>query len=431
MSLFSLPQAPAPLGDISKWSYQRIESSSGFNSANPAGTSHLFRVQPSGLRWWVPSRSYFRVRTVIQDNTAAKPADAGPVMGFCANFINTMEVRIGGTVVSQVNTNLAQVDAIHTRTTKSGEWLQSAGEALNRWSSSRPNDDDFKSDTYEFCWTPPLGFFQIPHALPGMQVDINLVINPNFQRDCVEAYLGGTVIANDVTVTITDFSFHCAMIEGIRADDEKFALNLNEWQAQILPLQTTLSSQLSQFDVNPMTNMLAVALQDQRQNTSLNARSRFEVYSDNYSLAYQGINALTQIQLEYDGVYYPDRFSDPRVTVDAEGADLKRQDIQQYLEQSLASGQLFTSAGPENTKEWTDRGRFFLFQTPRDGTSTATRVLTHTTLGNTVKTSSTVPTLITLPNAAVILFSRAPKAFLVRTADSRVVQVEGSLLATR
>ena len=59
------------------------------------------------------------------------------------------------------------------------------------------------------------------------------------------------------------------------------------------------------------------------------------------------------------------------------------------------------------------------------------RVLTHTTLGNTVETSAADATANTLPNAAVILFSRAPKAFLVRTADSRLVQVEGSLLATR
>lgn len=430
MSLFSLPQEPAPLGDISKWSYQRVESSSGFNSANPAGTSHLFRVQPSGLRWWVPSRSYFRVRCEIKNAANAAPADAGPAMGFCANFINTMEVRIGGTVVSQINTNMAQIDAMNVRTTKSGTWLNNVGNELNGWAAARPtaNPQLF----YEFVWTPPLGFFQIPHALPGMQVDINLVINPNFNRDCIETFENGTAIASAVTVTITDFSFHCAMIDGIRADDEKFALNLNEWQAQILPLQATQSTQLSQFDVNPMTNMLSVALQDQRQSTSFNSRSRLDVYSTNYSLSYQGTDALTQLQLEYDGSYYPDRFSDPQVVVGDDGkAAAKRQDIQQYLEQGLASGQLFTSAGPETVLDWTLRGRFFLFQTPRDGTSTATRVLVHTTLGNTVDTSRTDATQIVLPNAAVVLFSRAPKAFLVRTADSRVVQVEGSLLATR
>jgi hypothetical protein len=430
MSLFSLPQEPAPLGDISKWSYQRVESSSGFNSQNPAGTSHLFRIQPSGLRWWVPSRSYFRVRCEIKNAANVASPVAGPAMGFCANFINTMEVRIGGTVVSQINTNMAQIDAIHNRTTKSGTWLNGAGDELNGWSSARPTTST--QTFYEFCWTPPLGFFQIPHALPGMQVDINLVINPNFVRDCVETFEGVTTIASPVNVTIQDFSFHAAVIDGIRADDEKFALNLNEWQCQILPLQTSLSSQLSQFDVNPMTNMLGVALQDQRQNSNFNSRSRLEVFSTNYSLSLQGADALTQIQLEYDGSYYPDRYSDPQVDIASDGTvSVRRQDIQQYLEQSLATGQLFSSAGPESVKDWTLRGRFFLFQTPRDGTSTATRVLVHTTLGNTVNTAAADATQITLPNAAVVLFSRAPKAFLVRTADSRVVQVEGSLLATR
>ena len=431
MSLFSLPQEPAPLGDISKWSYQRIESSSGFNSTNPAGTSHLFRVQPSGLRWWVPSRSYFRVRCKIENALGAAPADSGPAMGFCGNFVNTMEVRIGGTVVSQINTNMAQIDAMHNRSTKSGTWLNDAGNELNGWAAARASATT--QVFYEFVWTPPLGFFQIPHALPGMQVDINLVINPNFNRDCVETFEGTTTAqASPVTVTITEFSFHCAMIDGIRADDEKFALNLNEWQAQILPLQASQSTQLSQFDVNPMTNMLAVALQDQRQSSSLNSRSRFDIHSSDYSLSYQGTQALTQLQLEYDGSYYPDRYSDPQVLLANNGTvSTRRQDIQQYLEQGLASGQLFTSAGPETALDWTLRGRFFLFQTPRDGTSTATRVLVHTTLGNAVRTSITTATAIVVGNAAVILFSRAPKAFLVRTADSRVVQVEGSLLATR
>ena len=482
MSLFDLPQAPAALGDVSKWSYQRIESSSGFNSSNPSGTSHLFRIQASGTRWWVPSRSYFKVNaTLTALNNNRKPADpiAGSLQvitdafkderkfvftaGFCGNFINTIEARVGGTVVSQINTMLPQIDAIHTRTSHSGDWLDQFGVTTNNTYAYYPKDYpqnnleiyDIFSDKRQFCWHPPLGIFQVPHAIPGMQVDLSVVINPNFKVDCVQfvdnqGYVdqkqaGSTTVderlynhtpqgtgfqysAADYSLTIDDFSFHACMVESNRGDNERFVLNINDWNAQALPLAAILDTQLSQFDVNPATNILGVALQDIRQSTQLTCRSRFNVhdYSGKYVLA--GATALTKIQLEYDGQFFPDRYMDPSFAV-----GYSYRDTQAMYETALATGQIYSSSGPEQRYKHLNRGRFFLFQVPRDGKSTATRVLVHTTLGAPVKadnydnTSAPAP----LPNANLILFSRAPKAFLIRVSDSRVVQVEGTLNANR
>lgn len=451
MSLFDLPQAPFALGDVSKWTYQRIESSSGFNVSNPAGTSHLFRIQPSGTRWWVPSRSYFRIRFTTLTPSGGDVTNAVlPAMGFCANFVHTIEARIGGTVVSQINTMLPQIDAIHTRSTRSGTWLDNAGKVANNWTSDTPKsltttekNADALRYRREYIWTPPLGLFQIPHALPGMQCDLSLVINPRFQTDCVQSSSddGVAVDTSAYKITVTDFSFHACMVESNRGDNERFVLNISDWQAQALPLTNTLSSQLSQFDVNPATNLLAVALQDSRQSDNSSCRSRFVVLADNNKIDTEDIKALTRLQLEYDGSFFPERYSDPLAA-----PTLTEQDTQVWLETQMATGQYYSSAGSESRAAFYERGRVFVYQTPRDGKSTATRVLVHTTLGNTVDihtlvtsvdpetkvaTTTEVITPGALKNVNVILFSRAPKAFLVRIADSRVVQVEGTLNANR
>lgn len=436
MSLFDLPQAPFALGDVSKWTYSRIESSSGFNSVNPAGTSHLFRIQPSGTRWWVPSRSYFRIRFALKNpDGSANIETVVPSMGFFSNFVHTIEARIGGTVVSQINTMLPQIDAVHTRTTRSGTWLEYAGDVANNWGSKPASEFDSdekkatsKAATREYVWTPPLGLFQIPHALPGMQCDLSLVINSRFKTDCVQttAADGKDVQSDTYSLIVSDFSFHACMVESNRGDNERFVLNISDWQAQALPLTASLSSQLSQFDVNPATNILAVALQDARQTDSRTQRTRFTVKAKDYITDYQDVTALSRLQIEYDGSFFPERYSDPNAEV-----EVTEQDTQAWLESSLASGQYHTSAGPEERDVWYKRGRIFLFQVPRDGKSTATRVLVHSALGNPTLEEVDSEAATALANVNLILFSRAPKAFLVRIADSRVVQVEGTLNANR
>jgi hypothetical protein len=278
-----------------------------------------------------------------------------------------------------------------------------------------------------------------------MQIDLSTVINPRFQVDCVQSTSAEGVHVDPSTykLTVTDFSFHACMVESNRGDNERFVLNISDWQAQALPLTASLSTQLSQFDVNPATSLLAVALQDSRQNVNSTARTRFCVLSDDLKTDDDDIKALTRLQLEYDGGFFPERYSDPNTF-----PGVSEQDTQQWLETMVATGQYYSSAGPESREEYYDRGRMFVFQAPRDGKSSATRVLVHTTLSNQVTLHRTtyvdadndektppVETITTyqgaIQNVNLILFSRAPKAFLVRIADSRVVQVEGTLNANR
>lgn len=419
MSLFSLPREPAPSTDVTSWYFQRVESSSAINT-NPqqlAGSTIRFHVQPSGRRWFVPARSYFKVRFTIDPGLL--PLGVAPTMGFGGNLFRTAEVRIGGTTVSQINTNMAQIDAMNARSKKASSWLDGTGNVLNKWDGNYTNArgiEAAKADQ-EIDWTPPLGFFNIDHGLPGMNYDISLTVNPQFQTQCVTSISNADEAGNYV-LSITEISFHAAFVEGPRADDEKFVLNINEWTCQNQVINNSASDTLNQFDVAPSTNVLAVAFQDTRLSDTRVSASRFRVLdsvtpdpttADPYGRELK----LNNFYLEYGGKQYPNRFASPNYSPTAQ------QLTQQYLETQLNTGVYFLSGGGERLAAYIARGPYLFYQTPKDATDQSTRVHVHSTFSDAIA------------NMNCLLFSRAPKAYLVRTSDSRVVQVEGTINSVR
>ena len=106
----------------------------------PNGAIH-FRWQTSGQKWWIPSRSYLRVRCRLTkaDGTQLDKNDGiAPNMGLCASLFQSAEFRINDKTVSRISDFMPQVDAIETRLSKSRSWLNGVGSAVNFW------DDEFK-----------------------------------------------------------------------------------------------------------------------------------------------------------------------------------------------------------------------------------------------------------------------------------------------
>ena len=419
MSLFSLPREPAPSTDVTSWYFQRIESSSAINTnpAQLAGSTIRFHVQPSGRRWFVPARSYFKIRFNLAP-FGGPTLNVRPSAGFGGNLFRTAEVRVGGTTVSQINTNMAQIDAMNARSKKSAAWLNQTGDLLNKWAANYADQrsaDDAKA-AQEIDWCPPLAFFNIDHGLPGMNYDISLTVNPQFLTHCVTS-IDNVDYANQYTLLITEISFHAAFVEGPRADDEKFVLNLNEWTCQTQTINNSASDTLNQFDVAPSTNVLAVAFQDTRLTDVRVNPSNLRVLGgglDPRSTAPLGEETkLTNFYLEYGGKQYPNRFASPILSATAQ------QLTQQYLETQLNTGVYFLSGGGENLASFISRGLYLFYQTPKDATDQSTRVHVHSTFSDTIA------------NINCLLFSRAPKAYLIRTSDSRVVQVDATLNSVR
>ena len=104
----------------------------------PNGAIH-FRFQTSGQKWWMPSKSYIRMRAKLTDGAGVPLTTAqniGPNMSLMANLFQSAEMRINDKVVSRIADFMPQVDALEQRLTKSSSWLDSVGEATNWWQSS-------------------------------------------------------------------------------------------------------------------------------------------------------------------------------------------------------------------------------------------------------------------------------------------------------
>lgn len=85
----------------------------------------------AGNRWWIPSRSYLRMRFNI---TELKPGcfdNLAPALGFAANMFQSAEFSIRGQVVSRISDNLPQIDQLIKRTTLSDSWMKSAGSSAD------------------------------------------------------------------------------------------------------------------------------------------------------------------------------------------------------------------------------------------------------------------------------------------------------------
>ncbi len=138
-SIFDLAQSAAELPSLnqgtSKIIYEQHPATRDVTGTNfPNGAIH-FRWQVAGSRWWIPSRTYFRMRARIRvvraNGENGRPPqisdDIAPNMSLMANLFQSAEFRIADKTVSRVGDYMAQVDALDERLSKSKAWLDSVG----------------------------------------------------------------------------------------------------------------------------------------------------------------------------------------------------------------------------------------------------------------------------------------------------------------
>lgn len=100
-----------------------------------------YKWSVAGNQWWIPSRSYLRIRFAINSvkdaaGVAVQPikgSDIAPNMGICGCLFQNMSFRIGDKTVSRLESNVAAVDALEKRTGKSAAWLNNTGDSLEFW----------------------------------------------------------------------------------------------------------------------------------------------------------------------------------------------------------------------------------------------------------------------------------------------------------
>ena len=141
MAMFNLPQAPIPISDTGIVGYRMVDLSTGL-STNFTQNTHTFRFTVDGNTYWVPQRSYLRIRAKFTkkrkgDNTVlgiARGDGIAPAFGFCATLFQSIAHDMSGTTVSQLTSYVPQIDTLRHRLMKGQTWRDTMGPYINAYS---------------------------------------------------------------------------------------------------------------------------------------------------------------------------------------------------------------------------------------------------------------------------------------------------------
>ena len=271
---------------------------------------------------------------------------------------------------------------------------------------------------FELIWCPPLSLFKVGHAMPGGRYE--LVLNPqtitSYQKRAIESALGIASknptlpggAAQDFKLDVVDLYMYTATVEGPRADDITYLLDLEQTRCQSEKIDNTSFAQKN-FDVSPSTYALTVAYQDLRagENTALSV-SKFKSYNAPVVPTTVEELKLNRMFINYAGQNLPAPDADPSFV---SGTDYT---TQRYAETQIYSGAYFDTGGAESISEWHERGAYYYFSWPRDGTDRSTRVNVHQGFANGTDVT----------NMRCLLFDHSKQVARIRVQDGRVVDVQ-------
>ncbi len=146
-SIFDVPRKKSDLASanqgMSNLYYDEIASTKNVSdvgdTSNFSGGSATWRWFPPSGTWWIPSRSYFRIDCELTraDGTPLKCGDGiAPNMGLGSCLFSKMIYKINDKTISEISENVAQIDALKTRLSKTGQWMNTTGANSNFWQAS-------------------------------------------------------------------------------------------------------------------------------------------------------------------------------------------------------------------------------------------------------------------------------------------------------
>tara|TARA_R110000787_G_scaffold191748_2_gene303244 strand:- start:2022 stop:3722 length:1701 start_codon:yes stop_codon:yes gene_type:complete len=280
--------------------------------------------------------------------------------------------------------------------------------------------DSRRIGEFELIWQPPLSLFGVDHGLPSGVYEI--VLNPqtstSFQKRAIESTLGvaskvPTLVGGgvgDYKLEVVDFYLYCATVNGPRADNLTYLLDLEQTRCQSEKIDNTSFSQKN-FDVSPSTFALTVAYQDVRcgNNTALSV-SKFKSYNSPDIPTESEELKLNRFFINYSGQNLPQLDSDPYFDT---GIDYT---TQRYVASQMYTGAYFDSGGTETIEQFHERGAYYNFSIPKDGTDRSTRVNVFSGFQNTTDVA----------NMRVLLFDHSRQVVRVKVQDGRVTDVQMS-----
>ena len=119
MSIFSLKTNPDELSSANDGvsDYKFLEVQPTRDITGTAFPNGLFRMEweNSATQWWIPSRSYLRMRCQLShgDNSQLTILDqVAPNLNLAANLFQSMELQLNGKTVSKCSDHVGEVDTL-------------------------------------------------------------------------------------------------------------------------------------------------------------------------------------------------------------------------------------------------------------------------------------------------------------------------------
>jgi len=138
MSIFSLETNPDQLSSANDGvsDYKFLEVQPTRDVTGNSFPNGLFRMEweNSGTQWWIPSRSYLRMRCQLAhgDGSQLNVSDqVAPNLNLAANLFQSMELQINGKTISKCSDHVGEVDTLEQRLHKSKSWTDSVGASIN------------------------------------------------------------------------------------------------------------------------------------------------------------------------------------------------------------------------------------------------------------------------------------------------------------
>jgi len=288
-----------------------------------------------------------------------------------------------------------------------------------------------RAGSTELVWQPPLSIFGVAQAMPSGKYE--LVLNPQsatqYAKRAFESLAGDRevntgVTAADVRFNVEDMYLYLATVNGERADNTTYLLDLSETRCQVDNVDRGGNFQQKNFDVSPSTAALTVAFQDSRAGNLNNiTSSRFKI-NPNPQQGLEGTGADQELKLNrmfvnYAGVNRPQPDAAPVYQV-GNSIDYT---IQRYVDSQLYTGSYFDNGGGEELKEWQERGAYYYFAWPRDGNDRSTRVNVHFGFDGAIEAPPAVGAAA-VAVGRVLLFDHSKKVARIQVQDGRVIMAE-------
>ena len=147
-SIFDLPESNEELSSTNQGMadvyYDQIQSLKGIGDTDGSGNSkfgtetYIYRWQMDSGSYWVPSRSYFKMRVKLSKSDGSQldlNDNIAPMMGMASGLFNKIQYKILNRTISELTQFIPQVDAFRKRLNKSGQWLRDLGASSNFYQS--------------------------------------------------------------------------------------------------------------------------------------------------------------------------------------------------------------------------------------------------------------------------------------------------------